>query len=176
MVLMSTTLRLVSKRRIYLYIRVDTLGNRAGERRPLEDGALFVVDRHGREVQPHVDARDTARIGGHVFGDVDLKTAEVDAEVAGLDPHDGHHTAPERGGYEVGGGEALALALVVGGGVGFDRVAALEVLGVGAEVALVCYGGCHGIDIEQVKGTNLFHLYTQLFKGAYVFTSICLLL
>ena len=55
---------------------------------------------------------------GHLFFNGGGGAVDVDAQGAGLNAHDGEHACAERGGDEVGGGEAFAFALVVLGRVG----------------------------------------------------------
>ena len=126
--------------RIHLYFRVNAFKHRAGQRGPLQDG--FVLVRNGQrlwKVQDYIDPRDSPGIRSHVFGDVDPGALEVQFHVPGLDTHDGHHTTAQCGSHKVGGGEAFPLALVIGGGVGFDLVATLEVGRSGAKVSFVYY-------------------------------------
>ncbi len=92
------------------------------------------------------EALDHARGGGgHLFFDGGGGSGDFEVEGAGLDTHDGEHAGAERGGDEVGGGEALAAALIVGGGVGAEFGGGGTVDCLAVEVSLIFnLDGDHG--------------------------------
>ena len=94
--------------------------HRAGVRGPFQLG-LLLLGQPPRHHDAHGQLRDpSGRLGGHLFLDGDPESGELDLLPFGQDPHDGGDADPQASGDEVGGGEALALALIVHRGVGHE--------------------------------------------------------
>jgi len=109
---------------------MDAVHDWAGMGRPLQDRPLLVVClQGGGEFENDVDAGDPAGIGFHYLEDGDFHVAEVYLEVTGFDTHGGSHTGPKGSRYQVRGGEAFPLSLVVDGGIGLYFCPGLEVGG-----------------------------------------------
>lgn len=92
---------------------------------------LFGVSFWGKPEFHHYFLHSSGVIG-HDLGNIDLGAHQIDAVVHGLDAHDGHDAVAKGGGQKVGGREGLALAAVVGGGVGNNFAARLQVNILGA--------------------------------------------
>ena len=92
----------------------------------------------GWELDPHRELGDLARhLGGHGFLHPGGAALQGPAMAPGHNPHDREDAGTEGRRHQVGGGKALALALVIGGGVGFQQGAGGAVAGTAAQRALI---------------------------------------
>ena len=90
------------------------------------------------------DFADPPRRCAHDFGDVQFRAVDVDTVRLRGDAHDGHHTASERRGYQIGRREGFSFAVVVGRSVGQDFRSGLDMGGFGTETAQIDrFYSCH---------------------------------
>ena len=118
----------------------------AAEGGGFEELALRVIRRE-RDLNGDGQAHDAARaVFTHVLFDADLHASDIELLLLRFNADDGGHAGGERGGDEVGGGEGLALAAVIDGGVGDEGVLGRAVGGLAAEIAGVIDsdGDSHG--------------------------------
>lgn len=88
--------------------------------------------------------------GNHFLANADAHSSQVDGMAFGVNSHNRRHACSERGGNEVGGRKAFALALIVHGWVGDELRAARSVGCAAAEAAFV-----NGVDFDEVLGHAL---------------------
>jgi hypothetical protein len=118
-----------------LYVRVQGVVDGAGVGGAFEEFAFGVVGGEGH-VEIDFEFEDAAGgVLGHMFADLDLEAFHGDVFSLGDDAHDGGHAGAEGGGYEIGGGEGFAFAVVIEGGIRGELVSGREMSGGAAEAA-----------------------------------------
>ena len=108
-----------------------------------------VVVRRKGELGDQLD--NPAGIGSHHFRGFHFRAVDAEAVRFGGDAHDGEHAGAVGGGHQIGRREGFAFSLIVGGGIGQQLAAGLQMDGFGAQVAEI-----GGVDRSQNKNTPLF--------------------
>jgi hypothetical protein len=125
--------------------------HRAALGRPLQHPALG-LRQGGRQADPHLQGGDAPRrLTAHRFLHPGAGALQRPAVALGHDAHHREQAGGEGRGDQVGGGEPLPLAGVVGGSVGGDHAAGGAVFG-GATQAAVVAAGDGGHRYGQVGG------------------------
>ena len=104
----------------------------------------IVAERHGwslegvtARVEKTMSSDAPRRIAAHRLLHPGRDTLQAPTVPLGHDAHDREHAGAQGCGHQVGGGEALALALVVGGGVGLQEGAGGPMAGLATQLPLV---------------------------------------
>lgn len=109
---------------------MDAVHDRAGMRRPFQDGFLFVIHlQGGRKFEYDVDACDPAGVRLHDLQYGEFHAAKVYLQVPGFDAHRSGHTGAQGGSNEIGGRKPLSFPLIVNGRIGLYFRSGLQVRG-----------------------------------------------
>lgn len=129
---------------IYLHLRMQRFPDWTGVGGAFEHRFLGVGVVVFREGDDDVDLSDAAWVGSHCFRYLIGGTVDVEAFALCGDSHDGNHAACQCGTSQIGGGESLALAVVICRSVGDDGASRLQMRHLVAQVSFVCpFYCCH---------------------------------
>lgn len=130
--------RLPMKFNLHLHIGMDTVHDRAGVRRPLQNGPLLFVSLEAvREIEHNIDTGYPPRIGLHDLLDGQLHALQVQLKIPCFYPHGGRHTGAQRRGNQISWGKPLPLPLVIRRCICLDFSAGLHMFGNRSQIPFV---------------------------------------